>query len=279
MFDPPQRGALAGNRVIKVPPFDKNAPFDHKSHFPAGDKSTVRGSGKSYQQKAAGYKYTTFTPMKPGFNWRAGVCGDVKSGPGAGAHLKGGKYYYDGTIVKSVRKESSLEIEVAILVHHKGFMEFHVCDVDKKYCSSGDLTPGCFKEKNCRQLERAPNKECDSGKSIKCGPIDRNYPGRWYLPCEQSKAPSVYGKQGEIKYKMPKGFTCKHCVLHWYWVAANDCHVEGVTEYFAGPDRPKMWDSCGRRGAKQGGYYVDREKCGGNKFPEEYYQCADMEIR
>lgn len=276
MLYPMQRGTLAGNNIVKVPPFDKKAPFDHRPHFPSGDKRANPGAAKRSQIKAGGGKYTTFRPMEPGFRWRAGVCGDAKSGPTAGDHVIGGKYYYGGKIVATFKRNSVMEMEIAVVAHHKGYIEAHVCDVDKKYCPSGDLSEKCFTKKNCVQLQRVANKECDSGYSTSCGPIDKKYPGRWFLPCENKNVKTdVYGRRGEIKYRIPAR-TCKHCVLHWAWIAANGCHPEGVSEYFNGSFRPRKWDSC--PGNNKGGFSGPKKACAGSSFPEEYYQCADISI-
>lgn len=273
MLFPCQRGTLPGNNFVKVPPCDKTAPIDYRPHFPAGDKRPTGGAGKKYQMMLGKYKYETFEPLKPGFRWRAGVCGDKISGKDANEHVKGGKYYHGGKIVATFKKGSILKMKLAIIAHHKGYIEAHVCNVNKKFCKSGDLTPSCFTKKNCVQLERAPNKVCDSGYSTKCGPKDKNYPGRWYLPCDSNSKVDVYGENGEIAFKLPSE-PCEHCVLHWAWITAMGCHAEGIGEYFNGPNRPKKWDVCPN--GKRGGFADSKKPCGGPEFPEEYYQCADI---
>lgn len=27
----------------------------------------------------------------------------------------------------------------------------------------------------------------------------------------------------EVRYKLPDGFTCEHCVLQWHWLAGHNC--------------------------------------------------------
>lgn len=275
MLYPMARGTLAGNQFVKTKPLDKGAAFDYKPHFPAGDKRSIAGAGKRYQKKVGGKFYTTFSPMQPGFNWRADVCGDTFTGPTAGDHMKGGKYYDNGKIVDTFKSGSTIDIQMAVIAHHKGYIEAHVCDIDKKHCPTGDLTTKCFTESNCVQLQRAPNKICDSGLSTKCGPIDKNHTGRWYLPCATGLRVDLYGQNKEISYVIPPSFKCEHCVLHWAWISGNACHAEGVTEYFFGPNRPRKWETCSNRRGKA--FAVRRKPCGAY-FSEEYYQCADIRI-
>lgn len=77
---------------------------------------------------------------------------------------------------------------------------------------------------------------------------------------------------------MPSGLACEHCVLQWYWVAANSCNPPGVVEFFEGPRGPTSWGRCPGQGGALGGYTSVQKDCGGSRFPEEYYQCADIRI-
>eukprot|EP00178_Gracilaria_changii_P001405 TRINITY_DN1198_c0_g2_i1.p2 TRINITY_DN1198_c0_g2~~TRINITY_DN1198_c0_g2_i1.p2 ORF type:complete len:348 (-),score=70.22 TRINITY_DN1198_c0_g2_i1:4-936(-) len=157
-------------------------------------------------------------------------------------------------------------------------MEAHVCDVTK--CAGGDISKECFLSGACIQLHRARNAECDSGSSMKCGPIDRNYPGRWYLPCSDPNSPLGYDAYAPeyATFQLPHDFYCEHCVLQWYWAAANGCNPPGVLDYFDGPDRPD-WQQCAGQGDARGGVTRNKKPCGGTQyFAEEYYQCADIQI-
>lgn len=279
MNTPNQRGTLAGreNWVKRV--IDKNAKTDYLGHFPAGRKDwRVPGSGKASQEKegkSRGWK--PFEPLKKGFHWRAGVCGDLKEGPRD--HLRGGEYYHGGKIVATYRKGSVISVGISIVAHHNGFMELHVCNVRK---CGGEISENCFRQGHCQQLQRAPNKHCDSGKSRMCGPIDRKFRGRWYLPCTRYPLNNfkveTFGPS-TIKYRLPKHMVCEHCVLQWFWTSANSCNPPGVIDYFDGDDRPKNWGSCVGHGGARGGVARGQQPCSKHRFPEEYLQCADIAIR
>merc|ERR1712190_621899 len=45
------------------------------------------------------------------------------------------------------------------------------------------------------------------------GPIDSNYPGRWYHP----PGMAVH----KISYRIPVELSCSHCTLQWFWPTAN----------------------------------------------------------
>lgn len=282
LLQPCPRGSLRGNPIFPkdCPPLFPNAPIDYKLHFPAGDKLNVPGVGKSYQ-KRTGKVFMEFDPMNPKFRWRAGVCGDMLSGGNSKDHLKGGKYYFNGQIVKTYKENDYISFKVAIAAHHKGFFRFHVCNV--KNCPNNDITTSCFNRQNCRELERAPLAKCQSRYSTDCAPIQSEYKGRWYVPCEnrkQGRKYSIYGLNNEILYRLPKGFTCDHCVLHFFWTSANNCKPKGVLDYFKGKKGPLSWTSCLKRNSDRNSYTSKTQECGGrNEFPEEYYQCADISIK
>lgn len=283
--DPPPRGLLSGRS--KWAPFVKgfpSAPTDFKAHFPAGNKDSRLLSGLFSQKRAAGNYWTPFTPLKKGFVWRAGVCGDLKYGHTAGDHLRGGRYYYRGTVVRTYSQGSIFGIRTAVREHHNGFTEAHVCDVSK---CGGELSEACFlKPGVCRQLLRAPKKECEDGYSKHCGPTDSKYPGRWYIPCaaknrgKGTARDPYWSDYAEFfaRYRLPADLKCEHCVLHWYWVAADGCNPPGLLQYFQGRNRPKNWGKCPGGGGAVGGF-ARRQTCGGKEFPEEYYMCSDIRIK
>lgn len=278
MNKPNQRGTLAARSRFIFNEIDSNAPNDSLPHFPAGDKTPGTGFGKISQIKE-GVSWTPFAPLQPGFRWRAGVCGDLK-GPNE-AHRKGGELYYGGKVVKRYKQGDILEVGITIAVHHNGFMEMHLCDVDK--CPGGEISEQCFTSGHCYQLERVVNDECDSGESTNCGPVDRNHTGRWYLPCTRHPLDDdrfeTFGPT-TIQYRLPANVSCDHCVLQWYLTAANDCNPPGLVEYFKGDDRPVQWlrSKCIGQAGSVGGFNELRPDCGGDEFAEEYYQCADIGI-
>lgn len=280
MVEPPPRGALRGGKLYPrdMPVIDKNAPKDHKLHFPAGDKRPTGGAGKNYQRRT-GRVYMEYAPMDPRFRWRAGVCGDTVKGPNARDHLKGGKYYHGGKIVRTYRAGSAVAFKVAINAHHKGFFRFHICNV--KNCPNGEIGFKCFNRRNCRELQRIQIPKCQSRYSQDCSPVDPSYKGRFYVPCENRKGGrrySVYGLNGEMLYRLPKGFKCKHCVLQFFWTSGNNCKPKGVLKYFLSNHAPKRWSKCLGNLGHRGSYTAKTQQCEKNTFPEEYYQCADVRI-
>lgn len=169
-----------------------------------------------------------------------------------------------------------VDLEVNIVAHHNGYFEFYVCNVD--VCGK-DISTYCFRRGHCEQLMRAPS-FCDSGDNEDCGPIDSLHRGRWYLPCGLfPKGQSLYGgvEKGTMKFQLPLNLHCDHCVIQWYWTAANTCNPPGVVHYFEGPDGPR-WPLCRGQGGAVGGYTSKQRECGGDNFPEEYWQCSDIRI-
>lgn len=89
----------------------------------------------------------------------------------------------------------------------------------------------------------------------------------------------ILGRRNTMRFRLPKNFTCKHCVLHFYYASADRCNPPGVLDYFHGPDRPKRWGTCTGGGGAIGGFSVNGPCTSKGKFSEEYYNCADIEIR
>lgn len=277
MNTPNQRGTLsAGNNFVHHI-VDRRAPIDYHLHFPAGSKNVRPGAGHESQRRAAGPRgWTPFRPLSSSFVWRSGVCGDPKVG--RQAHLRGGQYYYNGKIVSTYQQGGVIPVGISINAHHNGFIELHLCDVKK---CGGEISQSCFRKGACRQLKRARHKACDSGFSKLCGPIDRKFPGRWYLPCSRYPGRDFRIEKyapNSILYKLPDDLSCAHCVLQWFWSAANTCNPPGVLSYFNGPDRPRNWGQCPGQGGALGGVTRDQRPCAAKRFPEEYLQCADIRI-
>lgn len=276
---PNPRGALNGNHNTER--IDRTAPNDYHIHFPAGSKSVVPGSALRSQERTGRHKWTPFEPLKRNFRWRAGVCGDLRHrrNPSRGDHMRGGKFYYpkdSPRIVHVFRPGDILNASSQIVAHHNGFFEFHLCDVRR---CGGEISESCFRSGHCRQLQRARTPECQSGNSQRCGPIDEQYPGRWYLPCSASNNDRKFERFGPdtMEYIIPNDIQCTHCVLHWFWSAANTCNPPGVLEYFDGEYAPR-WGNCKGQGGAIGGVARQQRPCEGSRFPEEYYQCADIAV-
>ncbi len=206
IYKPPQRGLLNGASAVIFPVVDPKAPIDWSPHFPAGDKGQEPGSGLRSQKLAAGPKgWTPFEPSKLGFVWRAGVCGDLKNGSD---HLQGGKFYYGGKIVATYSQGGIVDVDVAVITHHNGYMELHVCDV--KRCN-GEISEDCFRKGACVRLNRTWDRSCESRTDQLCAPRDPKYPSRWYLPCSRASV-DLFG-EGKMRFKLPPQLSCEHCVF------------------------------------------------------------------
>lgn len=284
---PNPRGSLRNLTAHIFNLVDEKAPVDYKPHFPAGSRNSHPGSGlRSQMATVYPYDWEPFTPLSPSFRWRSGVCGDLKRLQPQ-PHLRGGKFYYDGgRTVETYKSGSVISIGMSINAHHNGFMQLHLCDISK--CpghGKKDISEECFRKRGaCIALNRSNNSNCDSGRSTRCAPIDRNYPGRWYFPCTTYAGNDVkierygYGVENTILYNLPRDLECENCVLQWFWSAANSCNPPGVLEYFDGPDRPRAWGTCFSQGGGSGGVTRVQKACGGRRFPEEYINCADIRI-
>lgn len=292
MLIPAQRGATtvsAPFQPFPVPGEERDV-YDQKMHFPSGDKNG-RGSGHAYQIHRVRWKgWTPYDPFNPSFHLRAGVCGDTLYGPNARDHLKGGKYYNGGRVVKTYNQGGVIDVTLGIVQHHNGYMELYLCDV--QHCKHQDISHSCFTDGHCHKLMRAKGDKCETGREWGCAPTDPNYPSRWYVPCKNAGRRMTTKRHGDyvlygpgtIRYRLPKHVHCEHCVLQWYWTSANNCNPPGVVEFFKGRRAPKQWGNCPGEGGAKGGYTKVQKACGEYnegemKVPEEYYQCADIRIR
>ncbi|PXF43927.1 hypothetical protein BWQ96_06296 [Gracilariopsis chorda] len=275
LTDPPQRGVLnPANKFNRGSERWTNAPMDLKAHFPAGDKNDAPGAAARSQLRASANNWVPFDPLNPNFRWRAGVCGDPKRGEQQ--HMRGGRFYFGAQITRTYKQGELIPIEVNVVAHHNGFFQFHICDVAK---CGGEISEQCFRDRHCYALKRAPNAACDSGFDKQCAPIDPNFPYRWYLPCA-TKPENSQERMGMDKmlWQLPDNLSCDHCVLQWFWSAANTCNPPGVIAFYDGPNRPRNWGNCfGQSGARGGVTRVQRN-CSPRRNPEEYYQCADVRI-
>lgn len=87
----------------------------------------------------------------------------------------------------------------------------------------------------------------------------------------------VGGKSGTMRYRLPRGVSCEHCVVQWYWATANSCAPRGFLEYMHAMDAP-FGRTCESDGGGLGGFRDDMEQCDANRVPEEFWSCADVSI-
>lgn len=208
----------------------------------------------------------------------------LNNGPvcGGKGHMIGGAFAPRGSdlIVETYEEGQVVNLEAEIDTNHNGYFEFHLCDLDS--CGSDDLDQKCFDTNNCHKLERVPHKDCENPNvdtAYECGPIDKNYPTRWYLPCRKTGHVGVHivgGKSGTMQYKLPKGVSCKHCVIQWYWQTANSCNPPGTVEYFSGNNMP-FGTSCPGDGGASGAHNPQLRSCGVGAG-EQFWSCADVMV-
>lgn len=293
--DPAQRGNVGVTQFVPFAPAPRGKfPRDTLGHYPAGDRNQGKGVAIKSQIKALGKneRWEPYNPTDPNYKWFAGVCGDLENEP---RHLKPTEqnrklkykpnFYNNGYITRTYQQGDTVNFGVTINAHHNGFFEFHLCDVAK---CGGDISKKCFQDGHCYKLERAYNEECDEKKTDRCGPKDERYPGRWYLPCttvpEGEGNFEFYGGEEEatIQYKLPAHLSCEHCVLQWYWTAANTCNPPGVERYFTSAATKPNWNNCKGQNKARNGWTSIVKDCGSSlkmqHYPEQYLQCADVKI-
>lgn len=279
MCDPRQRGAYksadkCGSELVEP----TNPVIDYCPHcLNGGAVGSVYGN-----LPKGGWKVYDPVNNFGAFGNRAGLCGDPRGGTD---HMIGGTFvppsYNNVPIVRHWKTGSQVDFQVEIDTNHNGYMEFYLCDLDK--CQSTDITGNCFRDGHCHRLMRAPHPECQKPSAathFKCGPIDSAYPGRFYVPCRKTGNAGVHmvgGSSGTMRYKLPAGLSCKHCVLQWYWATANSCAPTGFLDYFDRYNKP-FGTTCPSDGGGIGAFRAGMAECGNDSIPEEFWSCADVQI-
>ncbi|KAL0867947.1 hypothetical protein ABMA27_008620 [Loxostege sticticalis] len=118
---------------------------------------------------------------------KCGVCGDAWDAQQPRAHEYGGRFY-KGVIVRRYAPKDTITIKVELTANHNGYFEFRICDEFK------GTTQDCL-DKNVLKLNGRDD--------TKFYPRDGN---------------KVY----EMKYRLPEGFECSHCVMQWRYIAGNN---------------------------------------------------------
>lgn len=211
---------------------------------------------------------------------RAELCGDPVGQPD---HMIGGQFmplrYKQVPIVEHYKSGSEIDFLAEIDTNHNGYFEFFLCNLDK--CGTSDIHGKCFKNGHCHRLLRVPHNDCEDKRqdtSYECGPIDIKYPGRWYLPCRINGLQFVGGKSGKMRYKLPNGVACTHCVIQWYWATSNSCAPRGLLNFMQRKNNP-FGATCESDGGGFGTYRRGMAQCGSdNQIPEEFWSCSDVQI-
>lgn len=278
MCSPRQRGAYHSSKCGFDLPFPRNPVTDYCAHcLNGGTVATV-----SAHLPPGGWQLYDPLSNFEGSATRAGLCGDPK---GNHEHMIGGDFlplsYGNVPIVDHWKTGAEVDFVAEIDTNHNGYFEFFLCNLDS--CKSKDIDGKCFKQRSCYKLQRVRHPDCeDPAKNThyECGPIDTEYPGRWYLPCRNTGHVGVHivgGPSGTMRYKLPSGVRCKHCVVQWYWATANSCAPRGLLNYMLRNNNP-FGTTCESDGGGRGTFRKGMATCGGMKIPEEFWSCADVQI-
>lgn len=278
MCTPRQRGAYHSQKCGFNLQFPRNPVTDFCAHcLNGGTVATV-----SAHLPPGGWQIYEPVSNFAGSANRAGLCGDPK---GRHEHMIGGDFlplsYRTVPMVAHWKTGGVVDFVAEIDTNHNGYFEFFLCDLDK--CNSKDIDEKCFKGGHCYKLMREKHPDCEDQTKdthYECGPIDTAYPGRWYLPCRNTGHVGVHivgGPSGTMRYKLPNGVSCKHCVVQWYWATANSCAPRGLLDYMRRKNNP-FGTTCESDGGGRGTYRNGMATCGGDKVPEEFWSCADVQI-
>lgn len=278
MCEPRQRGAYRSQKCGYDMDFPKDPVTDYCAHCLNG------GTVATVSAHLPPFGWRVYEPTKDfeGSGDRAGLCGDAK---GHNAHMIGGDFmplrYNSVPMVSHYKTGGVVDFVAEIDTNHNGYFDFFLCDLDA--CGASDINGNCFKNGHCYKLQRVPHPDCEDTSrdtTYECGPIDEDYPGRWYLPCRNTGHVGVHivgGPSGTMRYQLPKGVSCKHCVIQWYWATANSCAPRGLLAYMKRKNDP-FGSTCESDGGGLGTYRRGMSECGGDKVPEEFWSCADVQI-
>jgi len=164
-----------------------------------------------------------------------------------------------------------IDLEIGVTAHHNGYVEFRLCD------NADNLSQKCLNE---HLLERVLRDDDITG-------IDANYPERYYLdpPCTERRPldSNTYGynygneffpneQAMRMSYRLPANLKCTNCVLQMHYMTANSCNPPGYRT-FSFPA-----SSCVGDGGATGYFNPQISDCG-TAWGEEFWNCADVEIR
>jgi len=154
-----------------------------------------------------------------------GLCGDPWNAKKD--HEAGGKFA-KGKIVRTYLSGSTILIKLYFSANHLGKMQFGLCKLPDNRISSSDershTTQKCF---DSHVLRRADNRKI-------------------YLFLRGTEENLI------VKYKLPRGLKCKHCVLQWRWETGNSCCPDKTPKKYCGPgvskcfeySVPEIWLNC-----------------------------------
>lgn len=270
--DPRGRGGFKCHRNVHPKVLNSNAVTDYCPHcLNAGGVSKVRS------HTYAG-RWRKYEPMKGNHRGGFGICGDPV---GNHDHMKGGKFAdpnRGSLVAREYTAGQVANFEFDATANHGGYLEFYLCDVGKN--PNQDISFDTF-SRDCHYLERVPHGECESGNDRSCGPVDKDFPGRWVLPCRFGPGDQgdqiLGGSSGKMAYRIPN-VNIEVGVIQMYWLVTNSCKdPDGFMDNY---DYPSSWSGCDGDGGTIGGKPRHHQTCEEpGKFPEEFWNCADVKVK
>lgn len=169
-------------------------------------------------------------------------------------------------ITETYKVNDTIEVHQLITANHWGRMEIRVCPLN---ATAADY------ESTCTTLERADGKGIYWTLPPGVGLDEKKRP---LLPAYTDASFSSYVFRSKddfdkipvfvVKYKLPAGFKCDHCILHWYWLTGNTCNPSCEKS-------DPMFPKCDRQNM---GYCGEAKDSLGYKYPEEFWSCADIAV-
>jgi len=262
LLDPPSRN------VISHRDGEENCPHCLQANGP--DAVKARGQG--------------IWPTKddPGSH---GLCGDPVQNSAEPMGISDMKYMKAGELQRTYVAGSVVEFKVGVSTHHWGHYEFRICDrVLDQSLESAAAGQECL---NTWLLERAPRSaSCGETFEGDCQRINPQHPERWYLPPPGSVGQQVAGLDWDdtwaqpvdpnnevhtMRFLIPADLQCDHCTLQWYYASGNTCAYDA--DYFSFDPGFKFWIHYQENWAT-----CDNSCCGGAKWGEEFWNCADIRV-
>lgn len=186
------------------------------------------------------------------------------------------------------------EFSVVVFTHHMGHFEFRLCDqaLDGGELASAVQGQACLDHRVLLRAPPATSCAVDDA-DPDCQPVDVNHPERWYLPPsagavqqagadwqdEDGRTPNGFTEGYTMRYQIPSYLSCTHCTLQWHWATGNSCFSdEGYYQYF------HQLNEHGWNGVRwfpmmaYSWFGPISELCGPDRFPEEFWNCADIAV-
>ena len=127
-------------------------------------------------------------------------------------------------VLSTFKEGDEITIEVVLTAHHMGHFEFFICNSDDLTYPQNGINQEClYRHTLIRAEENNP-----------ISPIDPKYPNRYYLEplsCMEFQTDGYPGYRATMKYILPNGLHCEHCVLQWWYFTANSCIYDGYNEF------------------------------------------------